>query len=82
MDLRETLSELAEKGANADLLREMIHEMYKRRNEIERLFRRLGPSAHLLSLRQTRRDVLGVHSFRLDCGGSQFVLTRPGSTNF
>jgi transposase len=35
------MSELAEKGANADLLREMIHEMYKRRNEIERLFRRL-----------------------------------------
>jgi transposase len=40
--------------------------MYRRRCEIERLFRKLKGFAYLLSLRETRCDVYCLHSLRFD----------------
>jgi transposase len=41
------------------------HAIYKKRNEIERLFRRLkGFPPHLLTLRTTRRPITGLLEFR------------------
>ena len=46
---------------------ECDREMYKRRNEIERLFRRLKGFRRIFSrFEKHRRDVLGLSSFRLD----------------
>ena len=46
---------------------EYDREMYKRRNEIERLFRRLkGVSTHLLAIRKARCDVHRLHPLRLN----------------
>ncbi len=49
--------------------------MYRKRNEIERLFRRLKASAHLLALRETRRDLHGFLHFALITEALRFLFS-------
>ena len=60
---------------------EYDREMYKRRNEIERLFRRLkGIPKNLLTLREARRDLPRFHPLRTHRRGIALVLTSPSSS--
>ena len=53
-------------------------EMYKKRNEVERLFRRLkGYHLSLLSIRQTGCDIYGIHRIPLHLQHAPLASTHP-----
>ena len=56
---------------------EYDREMYKRRNEVERLFRRLTGPPNLLPLRETRPHVPRLHQLRSGRRWTAVVLTGP-----
>ena len=57
---------------------EYDREMYKRRNEVERLFRRLKGFRRIFSrFEKLRRDVPRLHQLRADRRWPTFVLTGP-----